>query len=410
MDSSGDLSVEKVEKKDIFSFEKDEKKDSEEKIDLNTASEKLLESVKGIGPTLAGRIVAHREEHGPFVELEDVISVKGVSKKLLDSIISQVTVKLAKTPKIPKVIPHETNNDTLRIASWNLKSFSFDKAEHAGVKEVICRTVLENGLDILVIQEIGDNDALIKIKDEINNPTSEIVKTLKTGEQQWECCTSDIAGKMYQSWEYNGFLWNAARGISLKSSALLEKPKKGEKQFARRPYLGFFQAKKFDFVLVSVHLKAAGLGNSDLERLEKELARVPELITALQTHIPGEKDLMVLGDFNLGPDTEEFDAMRKGGLANLIPASTFTNISTKNLQGSENYDNIWISKHAKSHHFTGKSGVIRERLTHPSIADGWRWNGLVSDHCPVWAEFYCDRDFDDAEGLVSVDDVAIDGK
>ena len=30
----------------------------------------------------------------------------------------------------------------------------------------------------------------------------------------------------------------------------------------------FPQAKKFDFVLVSVHLKAAGLGNSDLERLE----------------------------------------------------------------------------------------------------------------------------------------------
>lgn len=28
------------------------------------------------------------------------------------------------------------------------------------------------------------------------------------------------------------------------------------------------QAKKFDFVLVSVHLKATGLGNSDKERLE----------------------------------------------------------------------------------------------------------------------------------------------
>lgn len=37
------------------------------------------------------------------------------------------------------------------------------------------------------------------------------------------------------------FLWNAARGISLKSSALLEKPKGGQKQFARRPYLGFFK-------------------------------------------------------------------------------------------------------------------------------------------------------------------------
>ena len=52
----------------------------------------------------------------------------------------------------------------------------------------------------------------------------------------------------------------------------------------------------------------------------------------------------------------EFDAMKKGGLENLIPGSTFTNISVKNMKGSKNYDNIWISKHAKLHHFTGQAG------------------------------------------------------
>lgn len=52
----------------------------------------------------------------------------------------------------------------------------------------------------------------------------------------------------------------------------------------------------------------------------------------------------------------EFDVMKKGGLENLIPGSTFTNISVKNMKGSKNYDNIWISKHAKLHHFTGQTG------------------------------------------------------
>ena len=56
------------------------------------------------------------------------------------------------------------------------------------------------------------------------------------------------------------------------------------------------------------------------------------------------------------------------------------------------------------------AGVVREGLTHPSIPDGWRWNGVVSDHCPVWAEFYCDRDFDETTGPTSVDNIAIDGK
>ena len=44
----------------------------------------------------------------------------------------------------------------------------------------------------------------------------------------------------------------------------------------------------------------------------------------------------------------EFDVMRKRKLENLIPGTTFTNISLKNMQGSKNYDNIWIGKSTKS--------------------------------------------------------------
>lgn len=32
----------------------------------------------------------------------------------------------------------------LRIATWNLQDFTLEKAENPGVKEVICRTILEN--------------------------------------------------------------------------------------------------------------------------------------------------------------------------------------------------------------------------------------------------------------------------
>lgn len=32
----------------------------------------------------------------------------------------------------------------LRIATWNLQEFTLEKAENPGVKEVICRTILEN--------------------------------------------------------------------------------------------------------------------------------------------------------------------------------------------------------------------------------------------------------------------------
>jgi hypothetical protein len=37
----------------------------------------------------------------------------------------------------------------IRLATWNLHDFSTEKANNPGVKEVVCRTILENGLVML---------------------------------------------------------------------------------------------------------------------------------------------------------------------------------------------------------------------------------------------------------------------
>jgi len=133
--SLGDLSCEKVKEKVILN--------SADKININTVSKKSLEAIKGIGPTLAGRIVQYREEHGPFERVEDIVSVKGVSKKLLEKIVLQITAVSSKTPKIPK-LPLQSNKH-VRIATWNLLSFSSHKADNDGGREVVCLTILENG-------------------------------------------------------------------------------------------------------------------------------------------------------------------------------------------------------------------------------------------------------------------------
>lgn len=44
------------------------------------------------------------------------------------------------------------------------------------------------------------------------------------------------------------------------------------------------------------------------------------------------------------------------------------------------------------------------------IPDGWGNNGVVSDHCPVWGEFYCDRDMDKTNGNEDVQDIVIQTK
>lgn len=47
-------------------------------VDLNTADQAVLETLPGIGPGLAGRIIAWRDEHGRFTAVEDLLDVSGI--------------------------------------------------------------------------------------------------------------------------------------------------------------------------------------------------------------------------------------------------------------------------------------------------------------------------------------------
>jgi len=50
-------------------------------VDLNTASPALLTHIAGIGPTLAERVVAHRDANGPFPNREALKDVRGIGPK-----------------------------------------------------------------------------------------------------------------------------------------------------------------------------------------------------------------------------------------------------------------------------------------------------------------------------------------
>jgi competence protein ComEA len=50
-----------------------------DRINLNTAPAAEIMRLPGVGPTLAARIVEHRQKHGPFRRPQDVIIVRGMS-------------------------------------------------------------------------------------------------------------------------------------------------------------------------------------------------------------------------------------------------------------------------------------------------------------------------------------------
>ena len=62
-------------------------------VNLNTATTSELESLPGIGPVLAQRIVEARTTNGPFESVDDLALVQGVSRKLVDDLRPLVMVE-----------------------------------------------------------------------------------------------------------------------------------------------------------------------------------------------------------------------------------------------------------------------------------------------------------------------------
>ncbi len=63
-----------------------------ELIDINIASQAELESLPGIGPTTAQKIIDYREQNGPFLTTEDIINVSGIGPGTYERIKDLITV------------------------------------------------------------------------------------------------------------------------------------------------------------------------------------------------------------------------------------------------------------------------------------------------------------------------------
>lgn len=61
-------------------------------VNLNTASQSELESVKGLGPAKAKAIIAHREKQGLFKSVDELDQVKGFGKATVNKLRPELTV------------------------------------------------------------------------------------------------------------------------------------------------------------------------------------------------------------------------------------------------------------------------------------------------------------------------------
>ena len=60
-------------------------------VNVNTADAAELETLTGIGPSLAQAIIDYRAEHGDFTAAEELLLVKGIGEAKLEGFRAQIT-------------------------------------------------------------------------------------------------------------------------------------------------------------------------------------------------------------------------------------------------------------------------------------------------------------------------------
>jgi len=63
------------------------------RININAADVAELSLLPGIGPGRAARIIAYRQEHGPFKAVEDLARVPGITRKIASQLTHYATIE-----------------------------------------------------------------------------------------------------------------------------------------------------------------------------------------------------------------------------------------------------------------------------------------------------------------------------
>ncbi len=69
---------------------------ADNKLNLNMATASQLESLKGIGPELAERILDYKKDNGKFKSVDELGNVKGIGEKKLAQLKDAVMIKKTK--------------------------------------------------------------------------------------------------------------------------------------------------------------------------------------------------------------------------------------------------------------------------------------------------------------------------
>lgn len=275
-------------------------------------------------------------------------------------------------------IPSSKIDETLNLASWNIREFGQARRSDAAIHYL---AEILGQFDLIGIVELRDD-------------LTDLGRVLQILGPTWRCVYSDMIPDAGGNRERLGFIYDkrAVTFNGLAAEANAPRVKKGaeylsEDSFWRAPYMASFKSGSFDFVVLTTHIR---WGDSEKARAA-ELGRLADWIEAKRLEKSSEdKDLIVMGDFNIpSRDDALFRAITKHGLK--VPTPLLGTHGT-NLEKNKRYDQILhhpiypesFTKAGGSLDFFGNEKSIKQLF--PGGLTKEKFTYQLSDHLPLWIQ------------------------
>ena len=279
-------------------------------------------------------------------------------------------------------IPSSKLDETLNIATWNIREFGKKKRKEASIHYI---AEILGQFDLIGVVELRDD-------------LTDLGRVLKILGPYWRAVYSDMIPDLGGNRERIAFIYDKRAVVfnGLAAEANPPRTKQGQEYHSklswwRSPYLASFRAGNFDFVVLTAHIR----WGDDEEGRKGELQMLADWIEEKRKDKTNEdNDLIVMGDFNIpSRDSDLFKAITSKGLQ--IPKALQKLSFGTNLAKDKRYDQI-LHFPIYPDNFTNNGGILDFYMNDiEPLFPGMNKNDFtyqLSDHLPLWIQINTDID------------------
>ena len=308
--------------------------------------------------------------------------------------------------KMAETIPGKTVDESLLLASWNIREFDSEKYGPRMESAYYYMAEIISHFDFVAIQEVRDDLKALK-------------KLISILGYNWDYIVSDITEGRAGNGERMAFVFDRRKVTFMKMAGELVIPplKDGPAdQFARTPYIVSFQSGWFKFHICTVHMYF-GSGTTGIERRTEEIHDVAMFLKkrADRESKNGVRkwdnySYILLGDFNIiDREDNTFKALTEGTNFFIHEGVMKKNLEGSNVKRDKYYDQIAFLKKEDLLEMGTEAGIFdffnivftQDEFEHykPFIETDntvdekfykeWR-TYQMSDHLPLWVEMKID--------------------